>query len=178
MPREDLIQVRRGNTTQWTAANPVLASGEPGFDVTTNEFKVGDGATAWDSLNGVGTSGTANNTRSLNFNADNNGTVLSTGVKGYLNVPFDCTIDSWTIVANETGSIVIDVWKDSYANFPPTVADTITGSEKPTISSAQTGQDNSLTTWTTSLSAGDVLAFVIDSVTDITNVSLSIKANV
>lgn len=44
MGREDLIQVRRGTTTQWTAANPVLASGEPGFDVTTNEFNARFGA--------------------------------------------------------------------------------------------------------------------------------------
>ena len=32
-----------------------------------------------------------------------------------------------------SGSIVIDVWKDTYANFPPIVADTITASAKPTL---------------------------------------------
>lgn len=47
----DLIQVRRGTSAQWAAANPVLAEGEPGFDTTTGDFKVGNGATPWAMLN-------------------------------------------------------------------------------------------------------------------------------
>ena len=72
----------------------------------------------------------------------------------------------------------MDVWKDTYANYPPTVADTIAGTEKPTISSGIKNQDNSLITWTTALSQGDVLGFNIDSVTDITKISLSIDVEV
>ena len=41
------IQVRRGTAAQWTTANPVLASGEIGFETDTNKFKIGDGTTAW-----------------------------------------------------------------------------------------------------------------------------------
>ena len=44
------IQFRRGTTAEWTAANPVLAVGELGLDTTLGYFKVGDGATAWNSL--------------------------------------------------------------------------------------------------------------------------------
>jgi Major tropism determinant N-terminal domain len=44
------IQVRRGTTTEWTAANPVLASGELGLDTTTGVLKTGNGSTAWNSL--------------------------------------------------------------------------------------------------------------------------------
>lgn len=44
------IQLRRGTTAAWAAANPILAIGEPGFDTTTGDFKVGDGVTAWLSL--------------------------------------------------------------------------------------------------------------------------------
>ena len=50
MPRRDLIQIRQGTTAEWTAANPVLASGEPGLDTDTRVVKWGDGATAWDDL--------------------------------------------------------------------------------------------------------------------------------
>lgn len=42
--------MRRGTTSEWNAANPVLASGEPGLDTTLGVLKVGDGATAWQSL--------------------------------------------------------------------------------------------------------------------------------
>jgi hypothetical protein len=44
------IQIRRGTATDWTTFNPVLSSGELGYDVTNKNFKVGDGTTAWNSL--------------------------------------------------------------------------------------------------------------------------------
>ena len=74
---------------------------------------------------------------------------ITTGVKGFLPVDFAFTILQWTLVADASGSIVIDVWRDSYANFPPTVADTIAGTEKPTLVSVQKNQDTTLSTWTT-----------------------------
>lgn len=44
------IQLRRGTAAEWTAANPTLASGEPGRETDTGKQKTGDGATAWNSL--------------------------------------------------------------------------------------------------------------------------------
>lgn len=44
------IQVRRGTTSEWTTANPVLSSGELGYDTQLKIFKIGDGTTAWNSL--------------------------------------------------------------------------------------------------------------------------------
>jgi len=44
------IQVRRGTTTQWSTANPILAAGEIGFDTDTANIKIGDGSTQWNSL--------------------------------------------------------------------------------------------------------------------------------
>ena len=44
------IQYRRGLASEWTAANTVLAVGEPGYETDTGKFKVGDGSTAWISL--------------------------------------------------------------------------------------------------------------------------------
>lgn len=44
------IQYRRDTAANWTAANPVLALGEPGWETDTKKRKVGDGTTAWASL--------------------------------------------------------------------------------------------------------------------------------
>lgn len=44
------IQLRRDTSTNWAATNPILASGEIGYDTTTGAIKFGDGATAWSSL--------------------------------------------------------------------------------------------------------------------------------
>jgi hypothetical protein len=113
----------------------------------------------------------------LTFVIDGGGSAITTGQKGHLEIPFACTITGWTLLADQSGSIVVDVWKDTYANFPPTVADTIAGTEKPTLSSVQKNQDLTLTTWTTALTAGDILAFNVDSVTTVTRVTLSIRAD-
>ena len=47
------LQFRRGTYAEWAAANPILASGEPGYDITNKILKVGDGATQFASLSGI-----------------------------------------------------------------------------------------------------------------------------
>lgn len=44
------IQVRRGTAAEWTAADPLLANGEPGFESDTGSVKVGDGVKVWSNL--------------------------------------------------------------------------------------------------------------------------------
>ena len=100
--------------------------------------------------------------------------VITTGVKGFLEVPYDCEIEQVTLLADQSGSIVVDIWRDPYANYPPTVADTITAAAKPTLSSAQKAQDTTLSGWSKTLKAGDILAFNVDSATTVTRVTLSL----
>lgn len=100
---------------------------------------------------------------------------ILTGVQCYVEMPFAMTIEAARVVSKESGSIVIDVWKDTYANFPPTDADTITASAPPTLSSAAKAEDTDLTGWTKALAKGDWLAFNVDSVTTCTLVTLSLS---
>jgi len=53
------IQLRRDTTLNWQNTDPVLADGEPGYDINTNEVRVGDGSTSWNNLSGnvIGTGG-------------------------------------------------------------------------------------------------------------------------
>jgi len=48
------IQIRRGTATTWTNTNPILASGEMGYETDTGNFKFGDGSTAWNELSNSG----------------------------------------------------------------------------------------------------------------------------
>lgn len=48
------FQLRRGTAAEWTAANPILAAGEPAVETDTHREKLGDGTTAWNSLGYVG----------------------------------------------------------------------------------------------------------------------------
>lgn len=102
---------------------------------------------------------------------------ITTGIKGDLEVPYNCEVVGWTMYegTGTTGSIVVDVWKDVWGNFPPTVGDTITGTEKPNIASAVKGYDVALTTWTTSLNKGQILRFNVDSASSVKQVTLCLK---
>ena len=46
-------QVRRGTSVQWAAKNPVLRSGEQGYEIDKKRLKIGDGLTAWNDLSYV-----------------------------------------------------------------------------------------------------------------------------
>lgn len=54
MPRKNNIQIRKGSQNEWNSANPILASGEPGFDLNNNILKIGDGSKNWNQLNPIG----------------------------------------------------------------------------------------------------------------------------
>ena len=109
------------------------------------------------------------------FIIDGGGSAITTGQKGHLEIPFACTIVQVTTLADQSGSIVVDIWKDTYANFPPTDADSITASAPPTLSSTQKAQDSTLTNWTLAIAAGDILAYNVDSITTVTRVLISLK---
>jgi hypothetical protein len=108
---------------------------------------------------------------------DGAGSPITTGEKASLIVPYDGVITSWTILADVSGSIEIDIWKDSYANYPPTIGDSIVGAAYPTLSSAIKATDSTLSGWTTSFSNGDIFRFVVNSASTVTKVVLSVQIN-
>jgi len=166
--------------TGGTPSRPIIGViGSPVFTAVTASSVSGTSVSATTLYSGatdlsylLGGNTTQLNNGGISFSMDGGASVISTGQKGYLIAPYSGTINSWTIIAHETGDIVIDVWKAPYASFPPTVADTIAGSEKPTLSSSNKNQDNNLTTWTTSFNSGDIFTINVDSVSTVKKVTL------
>lgn len=103
------------------------------------------------------------------------GAAISTGIAGDIFIPFGIEITRVTMLADQTGSIVVDIWNDSYANYPPTDGDSITASAPPTISTDDQSQDATLTGWTTTIAADSTLRFNVDSVTDIEQVEITLE---
>jgi hypothetical protein len=101
------IQVRRGTASQWTSANPTLASGEWGFETDTLKTKIGNGSTAWNSL--------AYATGSVSIS---NVTGLGTGVSTFLATPSSANLA--TALTDETGTGVA-VFNDSPTIFNPII---------------------------------------------------------
>lgn len=108
---------------------------------------------------------------------DGGGSVLNTGVWGDVPIHID-TFDGyfmrWRLVSIDTGDLQVDIWKSDYASFPPTVADSITGSDPPVLSGSDKGESLALIGWTTLVQNGDVLRFNIDSVSGITKATLTL----
>jgi hypothetical protein len=170
-----------GATAAAGAAGTVIRS-----DATIDAFDTTDpAATAYGNAAVVGTVDFAarrdhvhprlTDTTDLAFVIDGGGSAITTGVKGDIAVDFGATITQVTMLADQSGSIVVDIWKDTYANYPPTDADSITASAVPTISSTTKSKDSTLTGWTTTISAGDTLRFNVDSVTSITRVIVVLR---
>jgi hypothetical protein len=109
----------------------------------------------------------------INFIIDGGGSVIPTGSKGFLVVDFACTIQNNTLLADQSGSIVVDIKKCAYAGFPTTAS--ICAAAKPTLSSAQNSQETTLTGWTTAITTGDILEYNVDSATTVTRVVVGLK---
>lgn len=105
------------------------------------------------------------------FIIDGGGAVITTGEKpGFVRVPWTGTITGWDLFGSGgSGSIVVDTWKDSYANFPPVVGDSIWGT-KPTITTATKNQATGLSI---AVTEGDILRHNVDSVTTFTEATLN-----
>jgi hypothetical protein len=118
------------------------------------------------------------NVATVGYTIDGNGTVIVTGIAGSgIRVPFAGTINSVTLLADISGSIKVDILKDTYSNYIFT-SGSICASALPALSSAVKYEDTTLTGWTTSFSAGDVFRFKVDSSVvpaGVTNVAIILK---
>ena len=116
----------------------------------------------------------------LGLTVDGGGIELTTGYKGFIRVPYACTITKATLLGDISGDIVIDLWKCSYADYDagvthPVDGDSITSATPPTITTATKSEDSTLTSWTTSIASGEIIGFNVDSITDITKAVLVLE---
>lgn len=156
-------------------AYAVMCGGTTGTGAVQSVASVGTAGQLLKSAGAGALPAFADNIATITFVIDGGGSTITTGVKGYLEIPFACTINRATALADQSGSIVVDIWKDTYANYPPVDADSITASAPVTISSATKSQDSTLTGWTTSIAAGDILGFNVDSITTCQRVTISLR---
>lgn len=108
--------------------------------------------------------------------------VFDAGVDGEISVdsqtdifvPYGCTIKAYTMLAVGPGSITVNVWKNTFENFPPNASDSICASNRPTITEGIKSQDLTLSGWSTSVIAGDTIRANVDSCAGISRVSLTL----
>ncbi|MBA7492271.1 hypothetical protein ES702_02820 [subsurface metagenome] len=110
------------------------------------------------------------------FVIDGGGSAITTGIKGFIRIPYGASITRVTLLADVSGSIVVDINKyTSLANYNSGTKASITSSTPPTLSSAKSSEDTSLTSWTTTIPLNDILEFEVDSATTVTKVTVIVE---
>lgn len=101
------------------------------------------------------------------------GSALYSGSRGYIMHPNTGTIKSYYLLADISGDLVVDVKKGTYTNFPTLTS--ITGTQKPTLTSAQKSYGTNLSTWTTSITKNDILKFDVNQATTVRKATLILQ---
>lgn len=88
--------------------------------------------------------------------------------------PFSIRLTHWTLVSTLSGSISLDIYKDTYANFPPTAPDSATDTTPPYITSGIKNEDDvpgpiqlgglpPAGGWDRDINNGDMLRVIVES---------------
>jgi hypothetical protein len=106
----------------------------------------------------------------LSYVIDGGGSAITTGIKGDLYIPYAGEITQVTLIADQTGSIQIDVWRENYnpLSSGPVDANSITAAEPPRLVAQSRDRDSTLTGWTTAFPAASHFRFNVDSATTVT----------
>lgn len=154
--------------------NDVVLSPGVDYNVSGSQIIFTNPPAASSDFFGVALRTVADLTRTINFVLDNGSNDITSGVKGSLGLDVSGRIESWTLVSENEGSIVIDIKRDKYDTYPDSLT-SIVGSEYPRLSTQKKNRDESLSTWTTDVVAGDILDFSVVSCTGIQKCSLFLR---
>jgi hypothetical protein len=117
--------------------------------------------------------GIGGSTKSVVGFFDGGGSALTAPRTTFVTIPYSGTIAGWTIIADTSGSAVVDVWKVPFSGVPASSGNSIAGTDLPTLSSAIKAHDLTLSGWgSTAITAGDVLYFHLNSASTVTQVSV------
>jgi hypothetical protein len=94
----------------------------------------------------------------------------------YITVPHACTIAAWNITVN-AGTATFDIWKVATGTAIPTSSNSITASAQPAISTGTAIHSTTLTGWTTSVSANDIVGINLKIVSTATFASIVVECD-
>jgi hypothetical protein len=127
------IQIRRDTASNWEANNPTLAIGEAGFVTDLNKIKLGNGSSAWNSLNylEVTNADKLKTARTITLGGDLSGSASFDGSENITitaSVASESSVNSLTGTANEievsasVGDVVLSLPSTINANTTGTAA--------------------------------------------------------
>ena len=112
-------------------------------------------------------------TRTVNYVIDSGSLPMQVGDKGKLSLDVTGVIESVTVLCDQTGDIVFDISKCTFADYP--AFNSITAAQRVQLTNSNKYFDDVLNNWTTTIVAGDILNFSVISVTDVRRLLISLK---
>jgi hypothetical protein len=112
-------------------------------------------------------------TRTVNYVIDSGSLPMQIGDKGKLSLDVTGVIESVTVLCDQTGDIVFDISKCTFADYP--AFNSITAAQRVQLTNSNKYFDDVLNNWTTTIVAGDILNFSVISVTDVRRLLISLK---
>lgn len=91
-----------------------------------------------------------------------------------LAIPFAGIITGAKLLANAAGSCSVNIFKATYSAFP-TISTSIVSATPPTLTAATSYSDTTLSGWTTSVAADDIVRFSLTSISGITRLAVTLS---
>lgn len=166
-----LVLTSDSRLTNGTTAYTYLNSNS-GSLVTTSDVRLNNANAAYSSVTANSAAWSASSVGSINYTIDGGGAAITTGSKGFVQVPTNFVVQEWNIFADlQTTSFIVDVRKATYASLPTTTS--IVGADTLTLTNQQKNKNSSVS-WT-NISAGDFLEFYVTEASNASMINISIK---
>jgi hypothetical protein len=158
----------------------VTASGiirsNTGFNINGTSGATGSGNTVTVNagiVTSISTSGGASS-GVITFVWDGGGAVITTPKVQDVYLPSSGSITGWYIMADVATNATVDLWVDTFANYPPTVSDTIVGGNYVSLTGVNHNSDTTLTSWNKYPIAGSTMRANISACSAATKITLTI----
>ena len=112
-------------------------------------------------------------TRTVNYVIDSGSLPMQVGDKGSLTIDVTGVIENIRVLSDQTGDIVFDISKTTFADFPN--FNSITSGNRVQLINTNKYFDDVLNNWTSTITAGDILRFDVISVNNIRRLLISLK---
>jgi hypothetical protein len=132
-------------------------------------------ADTWTQASGVGGSGQIS---TFGVSLDGGGSPVSAGQKGYVTIPYACTITGWSLQADQPGNLAVEIDRKNAA-IPAVTADSIVQTSPPALSGAQLRigrcESGDCAGWSVKITANDVIGFSENAAESVTRATLVVN---
>jgi hypothetical protein len=153
--------------------NNLVMEPDEDFVISTNNIIFTVAPNPGDDVFIIALATTADLTRTINYIVDSGSIAMIAGNKGSVTLDVSGILENIVILSDQEGDLVLDIKKSNYSTFP--TFSSIVGGTYVQMTNARKVRDDTLSGWTTTIVAGDILTFDVVAVNNINRFLISLK---